>query len=707
MVCIIDDREDVWNFSANIVPVKPYLFFDGTADINAPPGMDKKNEAIGKPKRKVIVHRVPKKGANETPEGIGDKLESAEEKQDGKDEKKKETASGEVQEIEMDEACDTDPKDEMITENMNDDETEKLDVKQSKDGADVKDERTDETEVKVEQKGETEVKVEQKGETEGNVEQKGEAEVKVEQKCEAEVKVEQKCETKVTVEQKCETEVTVEQKCETEVTVEQKCETEVKVEQKGEMNETAVAEESNNECKVSKDKKTDKLPGDGESTEAGGVIPDGCIEDVGATVNLEDDLDLSGDEKDGGNADTQFVKVEQFDEVIEWEDSDDYLLYLEDILTRVHTAYFQFYKQTKESAKSEAKVELPTVKNVIPYVKRKTLQGVNILFSGVIPTNAVAVKSRAYTTAIALGATIHEEFVPGKSDKDEERTTHVVAARAGTIKVKRAQKHRYVTVVNSDWLWTCNERWEHVDERLYPLSEEVVGTRDVMPRKKGHKRKISGQQQAVYDRETGKKLKKDVKIAKLDEGNDSTDKKDDGNETTPDTTAENSADDDTSGEESGCEGMDDQQVDAIIQRRFSETYNPIATFSTEDLSNMDKEVDEIFGESDDSDSSSVRSEKELRNKVLGIRPPDLDDSSDNDSLTGDYPLGWGMNRKPLKSPLDENGEEKGMDWGDHHPEKAREEILQRADSSTDMSDADSIGSVDEEMAAALEKELLA
>merc|ERR1712117_53435 len=38
MVCIIDDREDVWNFAPNLVHVKPYNFFKNTGDINAPPG---------------------------------------------------------------------------------------------------------------------------------------------------------------------------------------------------------------------------------------------------------------------------------------------------------------------------------------------------------------------------------------------------------------------------------------------------------------------------------------------------------------------------------------------------------------------------------------------------------------------------------------------------------------------------------------------
>ena len=37
MVVIIDDREDVWKSCPNLVHVKPYVFFAGTWDINAPP----------------------------------------------------------------------------------------------------------------------------------------------------------------------------------------------------------------------------------------------------------------------------------------------------------------------------------------------------------------------------------------------------------------------------------------------------------------------------------------------------------------------------------------------------------------------------------------------------------------------------------------------------------------------------------------------
>ena len=47
----------------------------------------------------------------------------------------------------------------------------------------------------------------------------------------------------------------------------------------------------------------------------------------------------------------------------------------------------------------------------------------------------------------------------------------MVAAKLGTLKVKDAQKLGNIKLVTPDWLWSCAERWEHVDERLYPLSE--------------------------------------------------------------------------------------------------------------------------------------------------------------------------------------------------------------------------------------------
>ena len=63
------------------------------------------------------------------------------------------------------------------------------------------------------------------------------------------------------------------------------------------------------------------------------------------------------------------------------EDPDDYLLYLEDILKTIHKAYYDLYDQSS--------VPAPDLNTVIPYVKRKVLTGVVIVFSGVVPTQVL------------------------------------------------------------------------------------------------------------------------------------------------------------------------------------------------------------------------------------------------------------------------------------------------------------------------------
>ena len=66
--------------------------------------------------------------------------------------------------------------------------------------------------------------------------------------------------------------------------------------------------------------------------------------------------------------------------LVDLEDNDDYLLYLEDILRTVHKAYYDLHDQ---SSSPKASLDL---KMVIPYVRKKTLQGVTMVMSGVVPT---------------------------------------------------------------------------------------------------------------------------------------------------------------------------------------------------------------------------------------------------------------------------------------------------------------------------------
>lgn len=54
-----------------------------------------------------------------------------------------------------------------------------------------------------------------------------------------------------------------------------------------------------------------------------------------------------------------------------------------------------------------------------------------------------------------------------------EKATHLVAIKPGTAKVYAAKKQSNLRIVNPDWLWSCAERWERVDERLFPLTAKV------------------------------------------------------------------------------------------------------------------------------------------------------------------------------------------------------------------------------------------
>ena len=61
--------------------------------------------------------------------------------------------------------------------------------------------------------------------------------------------------------------------------------------------------------------------------------------------------------------------------------------------------------------------------------------------------------------------------------KDQSFQTHLIAARLGTAKVNEARRHKSsaIKIVTPDWLWCCAERWEHIDERLFPLEKKTPG----------------------------------------------------------------------------------------------------------------------------------------------------------------------------------------------------------------------------------------
>lgn len=145
-------------------------------------------------------------------------------------------------------------------------------------------------------------------------------------------------------------------------------------------------------------------------------------------------------------------------------DHDDYLQHLTSILLRVYEMFFEL-RETNPG-------RLPSTRQLLPELRSRTLHGVRVVFSGVIPTDCPRPEQHeAWRTAVALGAVVQ----PDLSANAAHPTTHLVAAKYGTHKVHSAQRMKGISVVTTEWLWCCARRWVHVKEEEFPLLHDHKG----------------------------------------------------------------------------------------------------------------------------------------------------------------------------------------------------------------------------------------
>ncbi|XP_050440230.1 RNA polymerase II subunit A C-terminal domain phosphatase [Adelges cooleyi] len=250
-------------------------------------------------------------------------------------------------------------------------------------------------------------------------------------------------------------------------------------------------------------------------------------------------------------------------EQVEVEEEDDYLLYLEDILKNLHKNYFKEYD--KQCKLQGTNVEVPDMKQIIPLYRSTILAGKKLVFSGLVPTPAPLPESRAYKVAQSLGAEVTENL--------ESDTTHLVAVRPGTLKANAARKRPEIKTVTPEWLWLCAERWEHVDEGLFPLRSEGYGgltSRDPPAH-------CSSPEHSPH---------------------------------------------------SPRSSTNNQQTNAEEQGKFSDTLNPLLSFSDEDIKRMAGEVEDMT----DDDESSDEENNEIKEKEY--KKVSESDSSSVESLEG-------------------------------------------------------------------------
>ncbi|XP_004462969.3 RNA polymerase II subunit A C-terminal domain phosphatase isoform X1 [Dasypus novemcinctus] len=440
-------------------------------------------------------------------------------------------------------------------------------------------------------------------------------------------------------------------------------------------------------------------PQDGQEEGEEGLcgLGDGCVE------RKEAETESQNSEQSGITAGESLDQSLEEEEAEEDPDHDDHLIHLEDILVRVHGAYYARYDRLL----GQGAAEVPDIRRIVPELKSKVLAGAALVFSGLHPTSLPVEKTREHYHATALGARVLTELVLSPDAPD--RTTHLVAARAGTEKVRQAQEWAHVHVVNPDWLWSCLERWDRVEEQLYPLKDDDPGAQRVSspaapPARPGafppaifhpmpvHPKSPPGPEVRIYDSHTGKLIRKSapssgpppyVQAAAAPVS-------------TPARGALSSfrivePHQGQMFDEELPDHRDGEQPGPSRRKRqpsMSETL-PLYTLCKEDLDSMDREVDDILGEgSDDSDSERKK-------------PEDEEEAGDRERPA----LGATTARRP--GPAGASGErsQAGSSTPRGHKRKLDEEDASESSRESSNEDGEGSSSEADEMAAALEAEL--
>ncbi|NXY40575.1 CTDP1 phosphatase, partial [Ceuthmochares aereus] len=602
MVCIIDDREDVWKFAPNLITVKKYVYFQGIGDINAPPGSREVQM-----KKKVNYSTKP-----ETPDSAVTSAKDAEEL--------KNVTCVEEQTNGLRKAT----KDTCTANGSTSVSSETSDWNINSQGkVNAQDSLNDSTE----QKKDSEVANDLQNTKESHV---------------------SSGQLNRTVAEKQQTQ----DKSTNELDFELSSDSESDGGLDTRKSSISVSDSENEEKRSgrkSKQPPQDEYLHKGNCTDASDKM-DGLVNHSGdmqslPSENIHDKTDLEGQEEseqeslsDLGNgcadkkeAETESQNSEQsgitmgesLDQSMEEEeeeddtDDDDHLIYLEEILVRVHTDYYTKYDKylNKETE------EMPDIRKIVPELKSKVLADVTIIFSGLYPTNFPIEKTREHYHATALGAKIVKNLVLSADDPD--KATHLIAARTGTEKVRQAQDCKDLHVVNPDWLWSCLERWDKVEEQLFPLKDDYIKThRENSPATFPdthstfqtalfhptpiHPKSQPGPEVRLYDPNTGKLIRK-----RTHNSNQSMYIQSSSPPIILPRHGEHSSFRVVQPHQQQMFGEDDPPASKRKrQPSLSETM-PLYTLCKEDLESMDKEVDDILGEgSDESDSEMEEPEED-------------------------------------------------------------------------------------------------
>ncbi|KAK5613507.1 hypothetical protein CRENBAI_020930 [Crenichthys baileyi] len=694
MVCIIDDREDVWKFAPNLITVKKYIYFQGTGDINAPPGSREAQMA-----RKAGGPSSRPTESTEQVEAIG-----SDEQNNGLRKRSNEPGVSGKEELLLPQSSQEGAASER-THGAGGVEDEAGQSQISEPGQKSKD-----------------TQVNDKKDDDGN---------KTEEAlggANSSAPSHESNNLDFDLSSDSDSDSVAEKPSPPGCGSQSRSHTTKESKQEGDAHEPS--DEDGTKDGDSKD--SGEVENSSDSAEHSGVVlPDpelgnGCLE------RREPETESQNSEQSGVTVGEELLDQSMEDEEEEETDNDqdDHLIYLEEVLQRIHAEYFARYDTYLRKETSE----MPDIRRIVPELKSKTLEGTTVVFSGLYPTNYPMERTREFYHAKALGAKIGKSLI--LNSQDPNRTTHLVAARAGTEKVRQAQGCKHLHVVNPDWLWSCLERWERVEEQLYPLKEDYSRTpRSNSPAafldSQGHLQKAVFQPAPVqprprgappevrtYDPVTGKLIRRGPQMgcpaAYLQPSGTHSDRREESGLREAAQSQQNEA--------SGSSRDDERPGPSRRKRQLSMSETmPLYTLCKEDLDSMDKEVDDILGEESDNESEGQGKEKQRNEDIAEEEEEEQQPGAGETTTKGPGPKADSVEDRlqmpPSDSSVSQNaprGHKRKHDEAREEEEDADKEDTENKQDGQDSADESSKDSNEEEegnsseadeMAAALDAEL--
>ncbi|KAI9878677.1 MAG: Carboxy-terminal domain (CTD) phosphatase [Pleopsidium flavum] len=284
------------------------------------------------------------------------------------------------------------------------------------------------------------------------------------------------------------------------------------------------------------------------------------------------------------------------------QDNDTELQYLERSLRRVHIEFFDVYNQklagiqggriaqlrgekhVKKVPVNDKGADLklvPDIKTIMPQMKLRVLEGVTLVFSGVVPLGTDIQSSDIALWAKSFGAQIFENI--------SKRTTHVIAARNRTAKVRQAARRRKIKIVTTQWLFDSISQWQRVDEDPYLIPVHPEDRGEPTSSLPGSSPSKDG---VYYD-------------AKIDDTTILSSSEEDGGVPTEDES-------DTSALHIRTDAIVVDDPEGVMPSVFEDEQSPVGG-TNEDWDQMKDELADFLGsDADDSDGDSVASESSVR-----------------------------------------------------------------------------------------------